>query len=70
MVSAVLLVTFWMAVWTVDLGSPRSLGLLTTWFLIAAYLQFFTTSFIASTSGLVLQAILAAYLTIRVKGQS
>ena len=69
-VSAVLLVTSWLAMSTVGYGSPKTVGLLSAWFLAAAYLQFFTRSMVTSTIGLVLQVGLAIYLIIRVRGQS
>jgi hypothetical protein len=66
-VSFVVLTTFWIARWSFGEGSARTLKILTAWFLIATYLQFFATSLALTTSGLVLQSILAIYLTIRVK---
>ena len=69
-VSAVLLVTHWIAISTVGYGSPKTIGLLSAWFLIAAYLQFFTRTMASSTIGLVLQCLLAIYLILRFKGQS
>ena len=68
-VSGVLLGASWIAFWTVGDGSPRVLVPLTIWFLVAAYLQFFAGSLALTTTGLVLQAVLAAYLTIRSKGR-
>ena len=70
MVSAVLLGTLWVAFWIVGEGSLRNLGPLTAWFLVAVYLQLFAGSLAFTTTGLVLQVILAIYLIIQVKLRS
>lgn len=67
LVSVVVLSTVWIAHVWFDGGSARTLLALTAWFLIAAYLQFFGTSSPMTTTGLVLQAILAICLLIRLK---
>jgi hypothetical protein len=52
--------------WAGDLrGHARAA--LTVWFLVAAYCQFFSRSYVASTVGLVLQTLLAIVLCVRWK---
>lgn len=61
--SAVLLVGLWQLG---DLGQV-SLAVLPGWFLVAAYLQFGTSSGMLSAVGLLLQTTLAVYLILRWK---
>lgn len=61
--SAVLLVGLWQLG---ELG-PSSLAVLPGWFLVAAYLQFGTSSGMLNAAGLLLQTTLAVYLILRWK---
>jgi hypothetical protein len=61
--SAVLLVVLWQLG---ELGPP-GLAVLSGWFLVAAYLQFGTSSGMATAVGLLLQTTLAVYLILRWK---
>ena len=61
--SAVLLVGLWQLG---ELG-PLSLAVLPAWFLVAAYLQFGSSSGMLNAVGLVLQTGLAVYLILRWK---
>jgi hypothetical protein len=61
--SAILLVVLWKLG---ELGPPR-LAVLPGWFLIAAYLQFGSSSDIVRAVGLLLQTMLALYLIMRWK---
>jgi len=67
LVSAVLLGTGWIVRWTVGEGSPWTLGALTAWFVVAAWLQLGARSPTLVTVGLVLQAMLAVILVVRAK---
>ena len=69
LVSAVLLVSGWIAWWSVGVGSARALTILSIWGLGAAYLQLFGGSVLLATSGLVLQVILAITMIVRARLQ-
>lgn len=53
--------------WTSGELGPRAGAVLGAWFLVALYLQIFGASVLIAATGLALQTILAAYLSIRLK---
>jgi hypothetical protein len=69
-VSAVALGALWITRSIVGGGSPRALALLSAWFLVAGYLQFFGRSPTLALIGLVLQTALAIVLSLVVKSRA